>query len=281
MYVKVFNQIFDSSIVEKPETRFTFVDMLILADVNGVIDMTHEAIARRTNRPLELIRQTITELEGPDPRSRTPDYEGARIKRLDDHRDWGWYIVNYEYFRKLARDEQRREKTRIRVQKHRAKLSVTQCNAPLRTGNDFPSASAYTSSSVQKEEKSTEKRRKIPPSIADAVEYGKALGMTSEEVESWYDHFQSNGWKIAGKAPMKDWEASLRTGARIAKEKRITTKNVLSRPKFLSFEERKKRKGDIQEQLNSQFKAHQQSGEPFTEAEKLKREQLEKEMEGL
>ena len=109
MFAKVFTQIFDSSIVEKPEVRFTFTDLLTLCDINGVVDMTHEAIARRTNRPLAVIQETITELEGPDPRSRTKDFGGARIKRLDDHRDWGWIIVNYEKFRSLRDEEARRE----------------------------------------------------------------------------------------------------------------------------------------------------------------------------
>lgn len=97
------------------------MDLLVLSDRNGVVDMTHEAIARRTNRPIEVIRRTVTALEGPDPRSRTPYYGGARLKRLDDHREWGWMILNYEYFRQLASEEQRREKTLARVKKHRAK----------------------------------------------------------------------------------------------------------------------------------------------------------------
>ncbi len=87
MFAKIFAQIYDSSIVEQPEVRFTFMDMLVLADMNGVVDITHEAIARRTNRTIEIIRETIKELESPDPRSRTGDENGARIRRLDAHRD--------------------------------------------------------------------------------------------------------------------------------------------------------------------------------------------------
>ena len=105
MFAKIFSQIYDSSIVEDSEMRFTFMDMLVLADVNGVVDMTHEAIARRTNRPIETIRSTILKLESPDMRSRTPDAEGRRVKRLDEHRDWGWVIVNYDAFRRIASEE--------------------------------------------------------------------------------------------------------------------------------------------------------------------------------
>lgn len=136
MFAKVFNQIFDSSIAECYLTRLVFTDMLTLCDINGVVDMTHEAIARRTNVPLETVRAAIKELESPDPRSRTPDNEGRRIIRMDEHRDWGWMICNYERFRKIASEEQRREKTAERVRKHRSskelgdlKRSVTHGNA--------------------------------------------------------------------------------------------------------------------------------------------------------
>jgi len=61
VFAKIFAQIYDSSLVENPELRFTFMDFLILADKNGVVDVTHEAIERRTNRPIEIIRKTITE----------------------------------------------------------------------------------------------------------------------------------------------------------------------------------------------------------------------------
>lgn len=136
MYGKIFTQIFDSSIREKPEVRFTFMDMLVLADIDGVVDMTHEAIAARTNRPLELIRETISDLEGPDPKSRTPDHQGKRIVRLDNHRDWGWMIVNYDRFRRTASEEQRREKTRARVSKFRSKShKKPSCNAPVTQAN--------------------------------------------------------------------------------------------------------------------------------------------------
>lgn len=154
MYAKIFAQIFDSSIVENPELRFTFIDLLTLCDENGVVDMTHEAIARRTNRPIDIIRRTIQELESPDPRSRTPDDEGRRIRRLDEHRDWGWMIVNYARFRATTNETQRREKTRERVKRYRQKrlqkpkLNVTPCNAgnALRNaGNAFPYASASAS----------------------------------------------------------------------------------------------------------------------------------------
>jgi hypothetical protein len=96
--------------------------MLKLSDINGVVDITPECIARRTNVPLDIVKKGISELEKPDPRSRNPDHEGRRIARIDHHRDWGWVICNYAYYRNLVTEEQRREKTKLRTQKWREKL---------------------------------------------------------------------------------------------------------------------------------------------------------------
>lgn len=39
------------------------------------------------------------------------------------------------------------------------------------------------------------------------------------EAEKFFDHFQSNGWKVGGKTPMKDWQAAARNWVRRQKEK--------------------------------------------------------------
>lgn len=120
MYAKVFTQILDSSLAENYQARHVFEDLLKLCDCNGVVDMTAEAIARRTNVPLEIIKEEIAILEAPDPASRNPAHDGRRIALLDpENRNWGWCILNYPEYRKLVTEEQRREKTRLRMQKIR------------------------------------------------------------------------------------------------------------------------------------------------------------------
>jgi len=115
------------------------MDLIVLADPDGVVDMTHEALARITNVPMERIKAAITKLETPDLKSRTPDYEGIRLKRLDDHRDWGWLIVNYARFRGTATEEKRREQTRDRVRKFREKQTSRNALQPLQETRDSSS----------------------------------------------------------------------------------------------------------------------------------------------
>lgn len=133
MFVKIFSKIFDSSIAENWKARVTFMDLLVLADRDGIVDMTLEAIARRTNTPIEFLREGLEVLSAPDPHSRNAEDDGKRIELIDEHRAWGWKIVNYTHYRDLRSSEQMRESNRVRVARHRAKkkgvtLPVTPSN---------------------------------------------------------------------------------------------------------------------------------------------------------
>jgi len=111
MYVKLFQSIYDGSLATRGpwEALVTFQQLLVLSDRTGIVDMTTEAISRRTTVPLEIIERGIVELEKPDPDSRKPDFEGRRILRLDPARSWGWQVVNYEHYRRIRTAEDRRE----------------------------------------------------------------------------------------------------------------------------------------------------------------------------
>lgn len=108
MFAKVFQQIFDSSIANDCKVRHVFMDLLVLADSDGVVDMTVDAIARRTNAPLDEVQKAIAALCKPDASSRTKEHEGRRMIPLDANRDWGWIIVSYPTYRAMHSEEMRR-----------------------------------------------------------------------------------------------------------------------------------------------------------------------------
>lgn len=122
MYGKLFVQMYDGTLgTAGPwQALVTFQQLIILADREGIVDMTGEAISRRTTIPLDIIQTGIQALEQPDPHSRTPDEEGRRIIRLNDDRDWGWRIVNYVHYRNIRSQEERREYMRNYQRKRRA-----------------------------------------------------------------------------------------------------------------------------------------------------------------
>lgn len=132
MYGKLFRQMYHGTLatVGPWQALVTFQQLIILADQDGNVDMTPEAIARETTIPLDVIKAGIESLEQPDPDSRTPAEEGRRIVRLNEHRRWGWRIVNHEHYRKIKREEDRREYHRQYWHKRKAKLNTTQHTQP-------------------------------------------------------------------------------------------------------------------------------------------------------
>jgi len=99
------------------------MDLLVLADKDGVVDMTPEAISRRTNVPLEIITNAISKLTESDPRSRSHLEDGKRLMLIDSHRDWGWQIVNHQHYRGVVDDESRRAYFRDKQREYRSKVS--------------------------------------------------------------------------------------------------------------------------------------------------------------
>ena len=180
MFAKVFSQILESSLAEDFRVRLVFEDLLKLCDLNGVVDMTPEAIARRTNVPLEIVLTGIEALEKPDPRSRTPDAEGRRLVRLDDHREWGWMIVNHAHYRSIASEEQRREKTASRVRVFREKNALKR---DVTLGNACNAMQKQKQKQMQKE--NTEGYLPKPPTKAGGIVDGKGSDRlpTSEQAK--------------------------------------------------------------------------------------------------
>jgi hypothetical protein len=111
MFGKVFSSMYDGTLATRGpwQALVTFQQLIVLSDRTGMVDMTRDAVARRTTIPIDIINIGITALEQPDSESRSPDLDGRRIVRVSDTRDWGWQIVNYEKYRKIRSADERRE----------------------------------------------------------------------------------------------------------------------------------------------------------------------------
>lgn len=133
MYAKVFGQIYDGTLCTRGpwQALVTFQQLLVLADVEGNVDMTPGAISRRTTIPLDIIEMGLATLIQPDPESRTPTEEGRRIMPLAEGRTWGWRIVNYKHYRDMKREEDRRQYHREYWHKRKARAAAsTELNSP-------------------------------------------------------------------------------------------------------------------------------------------------------
>jgi len=50
----------------------------------------------------------------------------------------------------------------------------------------------------------------IPASIDEVITYFEQEGAARVEAEKFFNHFESNGWKVGGKAAMRNWQAAAR-----------------------------------------------------------------------
>jgi len=200
MFAKVFEQIFDSSIAEDYNCRRMFMDLLVLADSTGAVDMTVEAISRRTNVPVDEVVKYVKELCQPDTKSRSKLEEGKRLVPLDSNRDWGWKIVNYVHYRKIRDEAARREYFRDKQREHRKKVKRDVKDTVLTELNEhrqmLTSASSSTSSSVSV----------MKPKDQKEVEaFCISIGLQRSDGEAMWLEWQEHG---LGKT--RDWRAKIR-----------------------------------------------------------------------
>lgn len=219
MYGKIFQQIYDGSLRSDPMVRLVFMDMVILADRDGIVDMTHEAISARTNVALDDVCAAINQLENPDPRSRSPKENGARIKRLDDHRDWGWQLINYEYYLRKGTKEDKNEKDKIRIRKLRKEnKGVAKCSKPSKPVRDVAHIDIDIDIDKDVKKKQTKKKACVWPKgfcLTDKMKvYATDKGIAPEKVDAFFDEMKD--WAASKGIVYVDWEAAFRTRVRKA-----------------------------------------------------------------
>lgn len=121
MYAKLFSSLYQGTLRGNTHGIVVFTNMLAHCDMAGFVDMHPKAIAEETGLTVDEVRAAIGELESPDPESRSPEEEGRRIMRIDDHRAWGWRVVNHGKYRAIRNEEDRREQNRISQARFREK----------------------------------------------------------------------------------------------------------------------------------------------------------------
>jgi hypothetical protein len=172
MYGKIFQQMYDGTLgTNGPwEALVTFQQLIVLADKDGVVDLTIPAIVRRTTIPQHIIEKGIAVLLLPDPDSRTPDDEGRRITLLSEHRSWGWKIVNYAKYRAIRSDEERRAYHRDYyhdVRKPKAKADSTS----FQTDSTDSNSSSFSTKAISNKQKKKEENTGLLTK-ADVVAFG-------------------------------------------------------------------------------------------------------------
>lgn len=216
-FSKVFSTMWGGSLYGRFEASAVFMVLLSLCNRDGVVDMTPEAIAGATGWPLKIIRKGIDELAAADERSRTPDEEGRRILLIDDHRDWGWRITNYQKYRDQMRSMERREYLRQAKQKEREKKRSTAVNTSTNDNRVQPIAEADTEAEADKPLGRSRASKRCPSDfeITDNMQvWATNKNFTSEFIADQTEIFRNHEFKTA----RKDWPACWRNWLLRAKE---------------------------------------------------------------
>src|SRR5690554_6916968 len=66
------------------------------------------------------------------------------------------------------------------------------------------------SSDTSKKTSPTKRKRFVPPELKEVKTFFHENKSSYQVAEMFFNHFESNGWKVAGKAPMKKWKAAAR-----------------------------------------------------------------------
>lgn len=99
-FAPIFTKILDSSLWEEPYTvRLLFVTMLALKDADHVVRYNDYQLHRRANMKLEEVKEGLKILQNPDIRRGGQEFEGRRIKQVED----GWLILNGQEYEEQMR----------------------------------------------------------------------------------------------------------------------------------------------------------------------------------
>lgn len=121
-FTKLFANITESTVWCEPErTRLVWITMLAMADRQGRIAASMPGLANRARVPEEDCQVALDCFLAPDRHSRSQEYEGRRIEKIDG----GWRLLNYVKYRDLRDEESIKETKRKYMENYRKKAKQT------------------------------------------------------------------------------------------------------------------------------------------------------------
>lgn len=103
------------------------MDMCVLADAHGRVELDYPYIAAVTGWPAEVLVDKLKELCSPEPSSGSQKQEGAPLALINPGRPYGWQIVNYSHYRNLRpRNDDGRKAYRRNWMRNKRKLEREQ-----------------------------------------------------------------------------------------------------------------------------------------------------------
>jgi hypothetical protein len=247
MYCKLFSSLYQGTLRGRSHAILVFTNLLAHADQYGVVDKHFKAIADEVGLSIPEVKAALEELESPDPESRSPAEDGRRIVRMDEHRVWGWQIVNYGKYRAIRNEDDRRAQNREAQKRWREKKKsdvdgVSQDKPKSAHETASPSPSSSQGEEVQEKGVSHPRRQPVadnPPDTDIVLSFAKnnpAGVLRTDICMAWMDARSRDGWKTKKDGHIYDfydWQSDLRSFHRnyIQNEGDRKTRNGSAKPK--------------------------------------------------
>jgi hypothetical protein len=153
-FAKLDSGIVDSSLWAAPDHVVrVWIAILAKKDHLGIVKMAPSALRRLSNIFDDSngikFQEAINVLESPDPESRTPDFEGRRIEKIEG----GWKVLNHKLYRKYSYSD---DPAAIRQREYRKKKTVTDCDVSLLSQNTHNTSVSVSVSVSEEEEREKE-----------------------------------------------------------------------------------------------------------------------------
>lgn len=215
MYGKIFESIFDSTLVAEGGwlPTYIFMSMIAMADKDGYVEIAPRALYSklgfREHDSIVTYNQfeaAITYLGKVDDYSKSTDFDGRRIIPISELPDVegarGWWIVNYDKYRNRASREDRATQSTERSRRWRERQKKPNKNNNGTQGDALGRRGRYTDTDTD-----TKKRegRFTPPTPDEVQKYLDENGITEFTGKRFCDYYESVNW-MRGKSKIKSWK---------------------------------------------------------------------------
>jgi len=115
-FIKAHCELVSSSVWEGPyHHRIAWTALMVTCGTDGISPVTEASLYRVANITKEEADDAIRAFTSPDPKSRTPDYDGRRIERVSG----GFKLLNYFKYRDIRTPEQKNKYMRDYMKRYR------------------------------------------------------------------------------------------------------------------------------------------------------------------
>lgn len=204
-YTKLFNSILASTIWrEDDKTRIVWITLLAMADRYGVAEGSVPGLADFARVSVDDCRAALEKLMAPDSDSRSHEFEGRRIAKVDG----GWQILNHQKYRMKMSADDRREYFRTKKAEQRSKKSTNVKDMSLTVLDIRDKSTMSTHAEAEAEAEAEAVRGSIPLNPSDAL---------NAEIEAIYQAYPLKVGKPAALRAIKKALSSLEASVLLEK----------------------------------------------------------------